>query len=37
MMMPDWWCSCTCLPGRQVKSGSSESATFMRKVAEAHL
>ena len=30
MMMPLWWCSPG--SGRQVKRGSSESATFMRKV-----
>ena len=34
MMMPDVWCSARALPGRQEKSGSSESATFMRNVPE---
>ena len=34
MTMPEPWWSCAGLPGRQRKSGSSDSATFMRKVPE---
>ena len=34
MMMPAVWWSAGVLPGRQVKSGSSASATFMRNVPE---
>src|SRR5262249_45319136 len=34
MMMPEAWWACAVLPGRQRKSGSSERATFMRKVPE---
>ena len=37
MTIPAPWCSCACLPGRQVKSGSSASATFMRNVPEPDL
>ncbi len=37
MTMPEPWWSCCCLPGRQRKSGSSDSATFMRKVPEPDL
>ena len=34
MMMPLPWCGFACLPGKPVKSGSSESATFIRNVPE---
>ena len=34
MMIPELWWGCAAVPGRQEKSGSSESATFMRKVAD---
>ena len=34
MMMPDAWCSAHARPGKAVKSGNSESATFMRNVPE---
>ena len=34
MMMPEAWCSAHALPGKAVKSGNSESATFMRNVPE---
>ena len=37
MTMPEPWWSCCCLPGRHKKSGSSDSATFMRKVPEPDL
>ena len=37
MTMPEPWWSCCCLPGRQRKSGSSDRATFMRKVPEPDL
>ena len=36
MMMPAPWCGCACVPGAQVKSGSSASARFMRSEPEAH-
>ena len=35
MMMPDAWCGPS--SGRQANFGSADSATFIRKVAEAHL
>ena len=34
MMMPAVWCSARSRPGRQEKSGNSDSATFMRNVPE---
>ena len=34
MMMPAVWCAASVLPGSAEKSGSSESATFMRNVPE---
>ncbi len=33
-MIPERWCSPAARPGAQTKSGSSERATFMRKVAD---
>ena len=35
MMIPELWCGWAFFPGAQVKSGSSESATFMRNDPEA--
>jgi len=35
MMIPELWCGWACFPGRQAKSGSSDSATFMRNDPEA--
>ncbi len=34
MMMPLAWCGCGARPGLALKSGSADSATFMRKVPE---
>jgi hypothetical protein len=35
-MMPEVWCSLKVRPGNTVKSGNSESATFMRNVPDPH-
>ena len=37
MTMPLAWCGCASAPGSAVKSGSADSATFMRNVPEPHL
>ena len=35
MMMPEVWCSARERPGKALKSGNSDNATFMRKVPDA--